>query len=198
MSPPRSRDPHAPLVDRAKAGDRGALESLLYALQPSMYRAVGSVLGGAHPSLEDVVQDSLLGFARALKGFRGQCSARSYATNIAVRTAIDLVRAESAKARVLRAVEADPSQDADPTQSPERTSILRASTQLLLEVLSPEQAEAMILRAVFGFSYEEMGRTLSVPSETARSRVKRARKAVNAAVASNPELAAALRAGRES
>src|SRR5262245_9613115 len=91
---PESRaidDGHAALNALAKAAignDPDAVRKFLIAIGPTIQRACRGVMGGGHPDLEDVVQNSLFDTMRALPGYRFEGNVAHYATKIAIRLAI--------------------------------------------------------------------------------------------------------------
>ena len=75
------------LLKRAQAGDREALDDLLVAVQPQLYRFSMKMCRHTEDA-EDVLQDSMLSVARALKDFRGGSSLSTWAFTIARRFCI--------------------------------------------------------------------------------------------------------------
>ena len=66
------------LVERARAGDRGALEALLQGVSSRVLAAVRSVVGRDAGDAEDLAQESLVALVRALPSFRGDCAIASW------------------------------------------------------------------------------------------------------------------------
>src|SRR3954453_23764137 len=85
---PVREDRLAQLGRDASAGHDDATEQLLRAIAPDMLRVLRAVLGATYPDLEDLLQDCLLGFIRALGQFRYESSVRTYALTIAFRHAL--------------------------------------------------------------------------------------------------------------
>lgn len=182
-------DPLAGWLEPALAGDPSALRALLRALAPEIARVVRAMLGPSDPSLEDVVQDSLLALVRALSGFRRDCSARHFATRIAARTALRhrrraraaLVR-DSAHEQVRRAAQPwERSNDADAR----RWSLLRQ----LVDELPERQSEVLALRFMLGYSLEETARAVDAPVNTVRSRIRLAKQALRERLEADAALA---------
>lgn len=73
------------LARLAAAGDSKATPRLLETLAPQVLRVVRAVLGASHADTEDIVQEALLGFLRALGDFRGESSVVYFASCIAFR-----------------------------------------------------------------------------------------------------------------
>ena len=63
-------DAETALIDRARAGDRAALETLLARHQPQIYRFAMKVCGDPEDA-RDVLQETMLTMARGIGAFRG-------------------------------------------------------------------------------------------------------------------------------
>lgn len=173
--------PTAGLVERAQAGDSEALHRVLESVAASVLHATRGVLGSHDPDVKDAAQEAMIGFTRALPSFRGDCSVTTYASRIAARTALHWRRRSSRRRRQAETFAADaeppaPERD-DPllsVQAKQRLALLRS----LLDELPPEQAEALMLRAVLGYSLKEVAAVAEVPVNTVRSRVRLAKMAL--------------------
>src|SRR5262245_37039132 len=76
-------------VDRAKAGDRDALESLVRAVQQDVYGVALRFLW--HPQdAEDATQEILIRIITGLGGFRGESSFRTWVYRISCNTLLTL------------------------------------------------------------------------------------------------------------
>lgn len=178
------------LARQAATGDAAATSRLLRGLASRVVRVVRAVLGSSHPDVDDVAQQALIGFIQALPAFRGDCDPARYATTIAVRTAI------GARRRVrLEHSRRDPGADADSVASPaiepgeeiasqRRKEVLRD----LLAELPPEQAEALAMRVVLGWSLEEIAGQSGAPLNTVRSRLRLAKESLRKTIESQPGL----------
>jgi RNA polymerase sigma-70 factor (ECF subfamily) len=178
------------LARQAATGDAAATSRLLRGLASRVVRVVRAVLGSSHPDVDDVAQQALIGFIQALPAFRGDCDPARYATTIAVRTAIGArrrVRIEQARR--------DPGADADAVASPamepgeeiasqRRKEVLRE----LLAELPPEQAEALAMRVVLGWSLEEIAVQSGAPLNTVRSRLRLAKESLRRTIETQPGL----------
>jgi len=76
----------AGLLEQARSGDRLAQDALVRRYLPDVYRAALRVLGNRE-SAEDAAQDAFLSALRALPGFRGESSFRTWLLRIAVNAA---------------------------------------------------------------------------------------------------------------
>jgi RNA polymerase sigma factor (sigma-70 family) len=182
------------LARQAATGDAAATSRLLRGLASRVVRVVRAVLGGGHPDVDDVAQQALIGFIQALPAFRGDCDPARYATTIAVRTAIGARRRVRLE-RSRRDADADADAVASPAMSPgdeiasqKRKEILRE----LLAELPPEQAEALAMRVVLGWSLEEIADQSGAPLNTVRSRLRLAKESLRRTIESQPELSEIL------
>src|SRR5262249_39284406 len=149
-------------------------------LAPRLYRVVRAVLGGTHPDLDDVLQQSLIGFVQALPAFRGECDPLGYATIIAGRTAgATLKRAHMEQHR--RGDPPDRESAGGPERSPGEEVARESRKSILRELLSDlptEQGEALAMRVVLGWSLKEIAEYGHVPLNTVRSRLRLAKEAL--------------------
>jgi RNA polymerase sigma-70 factor (ECF subfamily) len=118
---------------------------------------------------DDLTQETYLRAFRALPGFAGRSSVRTWLFGIARRTCADHLRATVRRRALLRAVgdEATEVVGEDPASSVGAAELLRR--------LRPVHREAFVLTQVLGLSYAEAADALGVPIGTIRSRVARAR-----------------------
>jgi RNA polymerase sigma-70 factor (ECF subfamily) len=157
---------------------------------PAVLAAVRSVLGRDAPDVDDVAQESLVAFLRALPEFRGDCDVRSFATGIAVNVALSARRRAARRAPKLDQFardNADPQPRAgahDALLQARRTAALRE----LLDEVPREQAEAMLMRCVLGDSLPEIAAATGTVVNTVRSRIRLARQALAARIGADPTL----------
>jgi RNA polymerase sigma factor (sigma-70 family) len=185
------QSPAIALAREAAAGDARATAELLRQIKPRVGAVVRAVLGAGIADVDDVIQLALIGFVQALPAFRGECDPAGYACRIAARAAVAArrrVRARSATTSSLDETHAPEDTEPSPHESAartRRTELLRD----LLETLPEEQAECLALRAVLGWSLEEVAAASGVPVNTVRSRVRLAKEALRRKIESNPKLA---------
>jgi RNA polymerase sigma-70 factor, ECF subfamily len=185
------------LARLAAGGDRVATGQLLRALTPRLYRVVRAVLGGTHPDLDDVLQQSLIGFVQALPAFRGECDPLGYATIISVRTAV----AARKRAHIEQHRRGDPpdaESTAAPSSSPGDEVAMQRRKGLLRDLLADlptEQGEALAMRVVLGWSLKEIADYGHVPLNTVRSRLRLAKEALRRKIEADINLLDALEVG---
>jgi len=182
------------LATRASSGDLAATQDFLAYVWPTLTRVAAGVLGARHAELDDAVQQSMIALVRALPAFRGECHPAGYASRITLRVALrvrrnfkrDINRREALEQ--LSAGNEESAAAAGPGQEPlgsRRRELLRE----LLEDLPEEQAEALTLRVVMGWSLDEVARASGAPVNTVRSRVRLAKEALRARIEAHPALA---------
>jgi RNA polymerase sigma-70 factor (ECF subfamily) len=178
------------LARKAAAGDDAATRRFLENVWPTMTRVISGVLGPRHPDIEDVVQQSMIGLVRALGSFRGECHPAGYASRIALHVALrarrraGVERARSERLAQLTTPDADVPSPGEEALSERRRKLLRD----LLEDLPEEQAEALALRIVLGWSLEEVAAATGAPINTIRSRVRLAKEALRRRIDRNPSI----------
>ena len=186
-------------LDAARGGDQQAFGALVEAHRAELIAHCYRMLGSYHDA-EDAVQDALLRAWRALPGFEGRSSVRSWLYAIVTNTAIDIARQRARRDLVhTQAVkpggppgallddpiwlEPFPGQTLDGVEpTPEARYEQRESVELAfvvaLQHLPPMQRAVLILREVAGFSASELADQLSTSVPAVNSALQRARAAV--------------------
>jgi RNA polymerase sigma-70 factor (ECF subfamily) len=195
---PSTADPSFALAKAAARAEPAALRQVLEQVSPALLRGVRRILGPGHPAVEDVLQESLVAFVRALGAYRAESNLRTYGTRIAVRTAL----AHQRQAREHRAWDDQHQREQQPlvppSSSPEddvRAERRRRALRHLLAELPAEQAETFALRVVMGYSLEEVAAATGVPANTVRSRMRRAREVLKSRLDADPAMARLLGEG---
>ena len=183
----RARD----LAMRAAAGDLAATQEFLAYVWPTLSRIAAGVLGARHPDLDDAVQQSMIALVRALPAFRGECHPAGYASRITLRVALRVrrnVKRDATRREVLEQL----SPVDEPALSLNDDAVGSRRRELLRELLGDlpeEQAEALALRVVMGWSLEEVAQASGAPVNTVRSRVRLAKEALRQRIEALPALA---------
>jgi RNA polymerase sigma-70 factor (ECF subfamily) len=181
---PLSRRAEIVLARQAAAGDVRATRRFLETIAPAVVRAVYAML----------VQLTLLAVVQALPAFRGECDPRHFAIRIAFRTAAATRRRYRSRFDRLEEV------DVDNLEAPFDDPYARLRRQAVLDLvdaLSEEQAETMVLRFAMGWKLREIATATNTPFNTVRSRLRLAKDALLRRIQENPALAEALDAPGE-
>jgi RNA polymerase sigma-70 factor (ECF subfamily) len=164
------------LARKAGAGDAAALAAFVRATQSEVWRFTAALVDPG--SADDLTQETFLRAFKALPGFEGRSSARTWLLGIARRTCADHLRAVVRRRRLDARLAAQAVTDL-PVPDPAH----RLGTADLLARLSAERRTAFVLTQVLGLSYAEAAEVEEVPVGTIRSRVARARDELVTAVA---------------
>jgi RNA polymerase sigma factor (sigma-70 family) len=195
------RNPASPASDEAAdltalarlagSGDPAATRRFLDQVWPTLSRVVNGVLGSRHPEVDDVIQQSLIAVLQALSAFRGDCHPAGYASRIALHVAlrarrnVAVRRARSATLAQISASDPDVQWPGAEASAERRKKALRD----LLADLPEEQADALALRTMLGWSLEEVAQATGAPLNTVRSRVRLAKEALRRRIEADPTLA---------
>lgn len=176
----------ADLVRRAQNGEKAAFDLLVRKYQHRI-AAVVSRLVRDHGECQDVVQDSFIKAYRSLPGFRGDSQFYTWMYRIAVNTAKNHLA--SRKRRPGSEVELEDAEQIDGgihvrhNDTPEHELLREEIAKVVdkaLQQLPDETRQAIVLREMEGLSYEEIADVMNTPVGTVRSRIFRAREAIDA------------------
>lgn len=167
------------LLDRARSGDRDALDALVGRYAGDVYGLALRILGDSDLA-QDAAQDAFVSALGAVARFRGDASFRTWLLRIAANAARSIGRK-----RGRRRESPLPAADgvASPQRDAEETVIARMEGERVakaLEKLPEKQRIAVTLRTYQGLSYREIGQVAGCSEGSARVNyhlgVKRLRK----------------------
>ena len=174
------------LVLRVQQGDKRAFDLLVTRYQ---HRIISVISRYVHDWAEaqDVAQDTFIRAYRALGNFRGDAQFYTWLYKIAVNTAKNWLVSQGRRpptddVDAVDAVQYDAGSRLRDTDTPERELMRREIEQTVadvVEALPDELRMAITLREVDGLSYEEIADTMGCPIGTVRSRIFRARDAID-------------------
>jgi len=162
----------ADLLRRSAHGDTDAQHALIDRHGRYLFGVAHALSGNAHDA-EDLVQETLLGAFKTR--FRGESSLRTWLVKILMRRAGMLRRSRRRDTPIsLDAANVD-----EPSTANGAAGGMGADARLdlthMLNQLSPEHRQVILLREIEGLTYEEMAETMGVPRGTVESRLHRAR-----------------------
>lgn len=177
------------LVRRVQGGDRAAFDLLVQKYQHRIAHLIGRYIRDP-TEVEDVAQEAFVKAYRGLASFRGESAFYTWLYRIATNTAKNHL--VSAGRRVpdhgVDAAEAEQYESGtllQETATPERTLLsdeVERTVYRAIEALPAELREAVTLREMEGLSYEEIAAVMDCPIGTVRSRIFRAREAIDARI----------------
>lgn len=182
------------LIERARAGDRAAMEGVLASVAPSIRRFAARMCRN-EADADDVLQDALLSIATHLDSFEGRSSLPSWAFTIA-RTACSRRRRgmKNAPAEGEDALRSQPADGPGPEDSASSVETGELVGQALAG-LPDEYREVLLLRDAEGLTAPEAAHVLGVSVDALKSRLHRARSALRESLRPVMEAEALPRSG---
>jgi len=162
----------AELLRSAGRGDENAFRELVDRHARYLHGIAYSLT--QNPSdAEDVVQETFVALLKSK--FREESTVRTWLVQILVRRAALLRRSKHRKLSLAAPEEARNEASVAAKGSAVAGSDARLDLAVMLEVLSPEHRQVIVLREIEGMTYDEMATALEVPRGTVESRLHRAR-----------------------
>ncbi|MCY4266016.1 MAG: RNA polymerase sigma factor RpoE [Gammaproteobacteria bacterium] len=174
------------LVDRVLAGDINAYNLLVLRYQHRVAALISRFIQDTQ-EVEDVSQESFIKAYRALPLFRGDSAFYTWLYRIAVNTAKNHLVSRSRRPPVsdLDAEEAEHTEiggllrDIESPESLLATAKLKQAINDAIQELPEDLKTAFTLREFSGLSYEDITEVMDCPVGTVRSRIFRAREAID-------------------
>lgn len=174
------------LVERVRAGDTNAFSFLVLRYQNRVAALVARFIKD-HQEVEDVSQEAFIKAYRALHLFRGDSAFYTWLYRIAVNTAKNtlVARGRRPPASDLDASDAElvdigsPLRDHETPEGSLATAALKEAVEKAIDGLPEDLRTAFTLREFSGLSYEDITEVMNCPVGTVRSRIFRAREAID-------------------
>ena len=174
------------LVERVQGGDKKAFDLLVLKYQQRIMKVLSRYVRD-HSEVQDLAQEAFIKAYRALPNFRGDSAFYTWLYRIAINTAKNFVVAQGRR---------PPSDDIEATEaeqydgesalkdyaSPERETLrdeIKETVFKAIDELPEDLKTAITLRELEGMSYEEIAEAMDCPIGTVRSRIFRAREAID-------------------
>ncbi|MGE0580957.1 MAG: RNA polymerase sigma factor RpoE [Steroidobacteraceae bacterium] len=187
MTGPGADESDLSLVRRVQRGDKGAFDLLVLKYQHKVVKLVMRYVRSPAEA-EDIAQEAFIKAYRALPQFRGDSAFYTWLYRISINTAknalaarerspveydLDLQDNESSWEAQSRL------RDPDTPEGLVLTEEIRQTVNSAIEQLPEDLRTAIVLRELEGLSYEEIAATMECPVGTVRSRIFRAREAID-------------------
>ena len=174
------------LVQRVQKGDKSAFDLLVLKYQHRVLKLVSRFVSDAAEA-QDVAQEAFLKAYRALPSFRGDSAFYTWLYRIAINTAKNALVSNRRRPIDFDLDLQDPDQydrqaklkDVDTPEGVLLTEEIRAVVERAMEQLPEDLRTAIVLREIEGLSYEEIAEAMDCPVGTVRSRIFRAREAID-------------------
>ncbi len=174
------------LVVRVQQGDKRAFDVLVLKYQHKIVKLISRYIRD-HAECQDVAQEAFIKAYRALGGFRGDSAFYTWLYRIAINTAKNYLVAQGRRP----GDDSIDAQDAEQFEgesslkeyaTPERMALKDEIERTVFQAIDdlPEDLRmAITLRELEGLSYEEIAQAMGCPIGTVRSRIFRAREAID-------------------
>ncbi|MBM7072613.1 RNA polymerase sigma factor RpoE [Shewanella sp. 202IG2-18] len=174
------------IIERVQQGDKQAYNLLVQKYQSKVLSLISRFVRN-QADAADVAQEAFIKAYRALPNFRGESAFYTWLYRIAVNTAKNYLVSQGRKAPAndVDAEEAEYYDGSDALKefaSPERLLLSSEMKKVIfdtLETLPEELRMALTLRELEGMSYEDIANIMECPVGTIRSRIFRAREAID-------------------
>ena len=174
------------LVQRVQKGDKSAFDLLVLKYQHRVLKLVSRFVSDAAEA-QDVAQEAFLKAYRALPSFRGDSAFYTWLYRIAINTAKNALVSNRRRPVDFDLDLQDPDQydrhaklkEVDTPEGVLLTEEIREVVERAMQQLPEDLRTAIVLREIEGLSYEEIAEAMDCPVGTVRSRIFRAREAID-------------------
>ena len=174
------------LVEKVQAGDKRAFDLLVLKYQHKIFGLIARYVQDSH-EVQDVAQEAFIKAYRALPNFRGDSAFYTWLYRIAINTAKNHLVSRGRRPPE-RDVEVEDAEYYDSgsalrdIENPENSLLgeeLKAVVNNAIKELPDDLRSAVTLREFDGLSYEDIAEIMDCPVGTVRSRIFRARDAID-------------------
>src|SRR5690606_1955378 len=174
------------LIKRVQQGDKSAFDLLVVKYQHKILKLIMRYVRDPSEAM-DVAQEAFLKAYRAAPSFRGESAFYTWLYRIAIKTAKNYLDAAGRRPTQFEVDLQDPEQYESfaklrELDTPEGLAIsdeIRDAVNGAIAALPEDLRTAILLREIEGMSYEEIAQTMECPVGTVRSRIFRAREAID-------------------
>ena len=162
------------LLARVNARDEDAFRVLYRRHTPAMYAAAFRLVARRATDADDAVQEAWLRAVRALSGFRGDSTLRTWLVGIAIRCALETSRRRPHE--VLTEADLPVARAAAPP----------LDLEAAIAALPDGYRQVVVLHDVHGYTHAEIATLLSIDAGTSKSQLSRGRAAIRRWFARDP------------
>ncbi|MCF6225194.1 MAG: RNA polymerase sigma factor RpoE [Xanthomonadales bacterium] len=174
------------LVERVQKGDKQAFDLLVIKYQNRIINLVSRFVSD-YAEAQDVAQEAFIKAYRAIDRFRGDSAFYTWLYRIAINTAKNYLVSRSRRPPTSDVDAHDAEQYTTDTRlkdqdTPERELLKEEISEVInstIQELPQDLRTAILLREMDGMSYEDIALTMDCPIGTVRSRIFRAREAID-------------------
>ena len=186
VEPMRAEAGDIALVRRVQKGDKAAFDALVLKYQHKVLKLVQRYVRNPAEA-EDIAQEAFIKAYRALPAFRGDSAFYTWLYRIAINTAKNALVSNRRRPVDFDLDLQDPEQydrharlkEGDTPEGVLLTEEIRSVVERAMEQLPEDLRTAIVLRELEGLSYEEIAEAMDCPVGTVRSRIFRAREAID-------------------
>jgi len=190
MTAPSAPDADQQLVEKVQKGDKRAFDLLVLKYQHKIFSIIGRYVRD-HAEVQDVAQDTFIKAYRALGNFRGDSAFYTWLYRIAINTAKNhlVSRSRRPPATDVEVDDAEYYAGSDFLKTPDNPESNLLCAEIETEIhgairdLPEDLRTAVTLREMEGLSYEDIANIMDCPVGTVRSRIFRAREAIDKRIA---------------
>lgn len=174
------------LVEQVQRGDKKAFDALVRKYQHKITKLIARYVSDPNEVM-DVTQETFIKAYRALVNFRGESAFYTWLYRIAVNTAKNYLVAQGRRPPDTdidadEAAQFEGESSLKESDSPERMALrdeIETAIFAAIDELPDDLRSAITLRELDGLSYEEIAQAMACPIGTVRSRIFRAREAID-------------------
>jgi RNA polymerase sigma factor (sigma-70 family) len=158
------------IIYKAKRGNQQAFASLVKRYKGSVFRQAYAMVGDRGDA-EDVAQDAFIKAYYSLGKLENEYAFTSWMGRIVSNACYDHLK----KAKKKASVSLDENENAGQKEFTIEKSQMRLNIREAMQTLSQDHREAIVLRDIQGYSYQEIADILQIPVGTVKSRISNAR-----------------------